>query len=213
MTVNFPTVPPTGGIRSVEVRLAHATARTESPFTFAHQVQDMGGERWEATVTLAPMTRDDAERWLVFLLAQRGGLGTFLMGPETMARSYAGSKSMNQISTATGGRGDNEIRIVAGNVTDSDFFKAGDWIQIGQGEDAHLYKFLEDASLTSGIGTDVAVTPRLRDRYMDTPIRGVGPSSFGLSPVGVWRLATNVTGWTVDMMGMYSMTFTAVEAL
>lgn len=51
-----------------------------SPFTAQSPVQEWPGEFFGGSVSLPPMKRDQAEAWLGFLSALRGGSGTFLLG-------------------------------------------------------------------------------------------------------------------------------------
>lgn len=103
------TFPSTVGIRSMTMRLRAAVARTESPFTFDQQVQVHAGVRWEAEVTLPPLTRSDAKAVEAFLaLAVRGEsftLGNPLHDLSGASGSVSGSAGSTTVSLTVSGAG------------------------------------------------------------------------------------------------------------
>jgi hypothetical protein len=82
MAITYPLTAPTASVGMASLKLTGETitSLSQSPFTFAQQVFKYPGERWKASVQLAPMKRVDAENWLSFLLSLKGRSGTFLMG-------------------------------------------------------------------------------------------------------------------------------------
>ncbi|MDM0024072.1 hypothetical protein [Variovorax saccharolyticus] len=68
-TIALPTgfVPSTFALRSSTVQRAHS-----SPFGGSEQVVDLLNDRWMASMTLPPRTRDDAARIEAFIAAMRG---------------------------------------------------------------------------------------------------------------------------------------------
>jgi hypothetical protein len=80
--------------------------------------------------------------------------------------------------------------------------KAGDYIQLGAGSSARLHQVLADKT---GNGS-LEIWPSLRFSYTDEPV------VFN-SPKGVFRLATNVTSWSINNASAYGISFEAVEAI
>jgi hypothetical protein len=70
----------TVGMSSITMMGETISSLSQSPFTFAQQIFKHPGERWKASVQLAPMKRQDAETWTSFMLSLKGRSGTFLMG-------------------------------------------------------------------------------------------------------------------------------------
>src|SRR5690606_38078877 len=94
--------PPRPYFRSVTFSLVQTVAFTESPFSLQRQYQRHQGDRWQASVELPPMTRAEAQAWIAFLLALKGGTGTFLLTyPETSPLGYpAGSPMLDGTHSA-----------------------------------------------------------------------------------------------------------------
>ena len=62
-------------------RALRVDAISESPFTLDGTFYKHQGQRFEADVNLPPMSRDEAEQFVTFLLMLDGRTGSFLMGP------------------------------------------------------------------------------------------------------------------------------------
>ena len=78
---------------------------------------------------------------------------------------------------------------------------AGDYIQLGTGSDATLHKVLEDQSN----GGTLEIWPALRkDR--------TGVAATLTNARGLFRL-TSLPSWSIDGQGIYSMSFSAQEAI
>ena len=82
MAITYPLVLPTSAVGAGTFTMMGETVSSisQSPFTFAQQIFKHPGERWKASVQLAPMKRQDSEAWVSFLLSLKGKSGTFLMG-------------------------------------------------------------------------------------------------------------------------------------
>ena len=96
MSISYPLAMPTDviGISEIELRAENAVGITQSPFTFRQQVFRYPGQRWTASVSIAPVNREFGEPWVAFLLALNGQAGTFLLGdplgacPRGAAKNY-----------------------------------------------------------------------------------------------------------------------------
>ena len=195
-------------IARVEITATDVVAITESPFTFSQQVVRHAGARWSATITIPPVKREDSEYWNSFLLRLRGQFGTFLLGdpngatPRGSAASAAGTPVVNGASQ-TG----NELAIDGLPASATGYLKAGDYIQLGSGASARLYKVLEDVSSNGSGEATLNLWPDLRSSPNDDATVVVS------NAIGVFRLTENETVWTINNAGFYAINFAAVEAL
>lgn len=186
------------GFESIELRAMNAVAISRSPFTFDTQVHAYQGQMWQADVTLPPMPREDAEKWVAWLVSLRGQYGTFLLG-DPLGASPRGTATA---ATVTGVSGDNTVSAV---VTSGDTLLAGDYIQLGSAADATLHKVLVDYTGT-GAAADLEIWPALRTTRSAV-------SATLTNPQGVFRLASNEQAWSINNTSFYGVTFGAVEAI
>lgn len=209
MAETYPLAFPTQtGIARVEITATDVVAITESPFTFSQQVVRHAGARWSATITIPPVKREDSEYWNSFLLRLRGQFGTFLLGdpngatPRGSAASAAGTPLVNGASQ-TG----NNLNIDGLPASATGYLKAGDYIQLGTGASARLYKVLEDVSSNGSGEATLNLWPDLRSSPNDDATVVVSNAK------GVFRLTSNEAVWTINNAGFYAINFAAVEAL
>ena len=194
MAISYPLATPTSiGIESIELRAVNAVATSQSPFTYKQQVISHGGQKWEASVTIPPVHRDLAAPWKSMLVALKGPTGTFLLGDP----DYATPQGTVSSCTLSGNAGDETPTVVMTGT-----LKAGDYIQLGSAGNSRLHQVLEDQS---GSGT-LEIWPALRSSYTNTTV------VFN-NPKGVFRLASNVTSWSINNASTYGISFEAVEAL
>jgi len=194
MAISYPLATPTSiGIENIELRAVNAVATSQSPFTFKQQVISHGGQKWEASVSIPPVHRDLAAPWKSMLVALKGPTGTFLLGDP----DYATPQGTVTSCTLSGTVGDETATVVMTGT-----LKAGDYIQLGSGSTAKLHQVLVDQS---GTGT-LEIWPALRSSYTDEVV------VFN-NPKGVFRLATNVTSWSINNASIYGISFEAVEVI
>ena len=194
MAISYPLdTPTTIGIESIELRAVNAVATSQSPFTYKQQVISHGGQKWEASVNIPPVRRDLAAPWKSMLVSLKGPTGTFLLGDP----DYATPQGTVSSCTLSGTAGDETP-----TVTMTGTLKAGDYIQLGSAGNSKLHQVLEDQS---GSGT-LEIWPALRDTYTNTGV------TFN-NPKGVFRLASNMTSWSINNTSAYGISFEAVEVL
>ena len=183
MAITYPlTLPTVAGIASINLRAVNAVAVSSSPFTYKQQVIAHQGQRWEAEVTLPPMTRADAETWIAFLVSLQGARGTFTMG-DPNAASARGSASVTAGTPLVNGAD-----------------------QTG-GSSATLHKVLQDVDSNASGQATLELWPYIRTAPSDNAIITVGDT------VGVFRLSSNQTDWSINNASFYGITFAAVEAV
>ena len=194
MPLSYPLATPTTiGIESIELRAINAVAVSQSPFTFKQQVISHGGQKWEASVNIPSVHRDKAAEWKAMLVGLKGQTGTFLLGDP----DYVTPQGTVSSCVASGSAGDDAVSVVMTGT-----LKAGDYIQLGTGASAKLHQVLLDQD---GDGS-LEIWPSLRTNYSNQSV------VFN-SPKGVFRLATNMTSWSINNASIYGISFEAVEAV
>ena len=194
MAITYPLATPTSiGIENIELRAVNAVATSQSPFTYKQQIVSHGGQRWEASVSIPSVHRDKAAQWKAMLVALKGQTGTFLLGDP----DYATPQGTVSSCTLSGSVGDETV-----TVTMTGTLKAGDYIQLGSGASARLHQVLVDKS---GSGS-LEIWPALRSTYSNSTV------TFN-APKGVFRLASNVSSWSINNASTYGISFEAIEAI
>lgn len=209
MAISYPlSLPTVTGIAQIELRATNAVAYSRSPFTFAGQAHAYAGQMWQADVTLPAMNRASAEEWVSFLISLRGQFGTFLLGdpagatPRGLAATLAGTPTVDG-ADQTGGT----LGITGASRNKTNWLRAGDYIQIGTGTGARLYKVLTDTNTNSSGDCTVDIWPHIRTAHP------TGTSIVTSNAKGAFRLASNETSWSVNEASIYGITFGAMEAL
>jgi len=201
-------LPTVTGVAQVRLVARSQVGVATSPFSYKQQVFRNPGQRFEADISLPPMPREIAEQWISFLLRLRGQFGTFLLGdpvaatPRGSAAATPGTPSVNGASQT----GD-ELIIDGIPASGDDYLKAGDYIQLGTGNQSRLHKVLEDVPLDGSGEATLNLFPALRSSPADDQSVVVSNAK------GVFRLATNETNWDIGEASIYGVVFGAVEAL
>ena len=194
MAISYPLTLPTAiGIANITLSANNAVAISQSPFTFQQQIVQHAGQRWTASVSIPPVRRDLAEPWNAFLLALNGPVGTFLLG-DPNAKGPQGTVST---ATLTGTAGSSSP-----SITKTGTLLAGDYIQLGSGATATLYKVLEDKS---GNGT-IEIWPKLRSSV-------TGANVVLTNTVGRFRLSSNQQSFSINEASIYGISFDCIEAI
>ena len=194
MAITFPISTPTSiGIGSIDIRAVNAVATSQSPFTYKQQVIAHQGQRWEASVNIPSVRRDLAAPWKSFLTKLKGPVGTFLLGDP----DYATPRGTVSSCTLSGSVGDESVTVVmTGSLLE------GDYIQLGSGSSARLHQVLVDQT---GDGT-LEIWPKLRDDYTDATV-------VYNNAKGMFRLAQNVSSWSINNASSYGISFECVEVV
>ena len=186
MPLAFPSV----GIQNITMRLKRAVAVSESPFSFDQQVFEHSGARWEAEVTLPPLSYAEARSVEAFIVGLKGQSGTFTFGHPLHTSTATGNTNANAAIRA-------EQISLGGSSTAVD---AGTYLQLGD------YLYITTTSKAAGIGI-IGIQPPLR-----TAVSSGTTVDFTL-PKSLWRMSTNDISWSTDMASMYGFSFACVEAL
>lgn len=210
MAITYPlALPTTTGIANITLTARNTVGITTSPFTLKQQVQKHAGQRWEAAVTLPPLDRAEAEEWISFLLKLNGSFGTFLLGdpngasPRGAITGYASDILLVNGASQIG----NSLAIDGATASITNYFRAGDYLQLGGASTSELYKILNDVDTNASGELTVDIWPNLRSSPVDNA------NITGGNTVGLFRLANNQTDFSIDQATIYGLSFRAVEAL
>lgn len=205
MAITYPLNMPSSGIKSVRITPISVVSESRSPFTLAQQVQEHQGQLWQAEILLKPMKRANAEEWISFLLKLNGKRGTFLLGDPagTTPRGLATGTPLVNGAGQTG----NSLVTDGWTASQTNILRAGDYIQLGTGSSARLYKNLEDVNSDGGGNATLTIWPNLRSSPGDNSaiVTASAKSNF--------RLATNEMAFDISDAMIYGIAFPATEAI
>lgn len=205
MTISYPlTIPSNVGRASFTMRMVNAVAFGESPFTFSQDVQKFDGERWECDIRLRPMERADAQVWSAFLASLKGQFGTFLMG-DTNADTALGEAGGTPLVRGVGQTGD-VLTIDGATASQTDWLKAGDFIQLGSGASSTLHQLLTDADTSGGVAA-LDIWPSMRTAPADNSAVVVSAAK------GLFRLSGNSASYSTNNIAHYGISFSATESV
>jgi len=209
MTISYPLNTPTNiGIANITLSAENAVAISQSPFTYQQQVVAHPGQRWAASISLPPMKRQDAEYWIAFLLSLKGQIGTFLLGDPNCVTAQGSASTTPGTPRVNGGGQTGDTLIIDGlPINTTGYLLPGDYIQLGSGVTAYLYKVLTQVDSDASGNATLDLWPNLR----------ISPGDNGLLVVantkGRFRLKDNVTQWGINESSSYGITFDCVEAM
>ena len=202
MTTSYPvSLPTASGLAAITLTARDAVAYNASPFTYSGQAQSFGGQRWEASVTLPPLKRNDAMSWVTFLQRLRGQFGTFTMG-DPLGATPRGAVGGSPVLAADGETGE-AITISGASASVTDWLLAGDYVQIG----TTLHQVVDDVDTDGSGEATLLLWPFVRTETVS------GSSVITSNTVGRWRLASNERSWSVDSASIYGISFSAIEAI
>lgn len=205
MAITYPvSFPTTFGVSDFVIDLVRAVGVSESPFTFAQQVQEHQGEAWEIQATIKLLNRAQAEEYNAFLLKLHGRLGTFTMsipGSET-PRGVATGTPLVKGASQTG----NTLETDGWTIDTTGIVKAGDFMQLGSGVDTRLFKILDDANSDGSGNATLTIAPKIKTAPADNDTITITNAK------GVFRLKSNTNPVTISAPNQHTISFGAREA-
>ena len=185
-TLSFPSV----AVQNMTMRLKRVVAVSESPFTLDTQVFAHQGARWEAEVSLPPLSHEQARTVEAFIVGLKGRENTFTFG-NPLHTSIASATT----SGATAIRAESLTTTSTASAV-----SAGTYFQHGS------YLYMVTADKSAGAGT-LSFQPPLRLAIAS------GQSLIFNLPKSLWRMASNDVGWSINSTSLYGFTFACEEAL
>lgn len=209
MAYSYPlTLPTVTGVRSINLRARNVVGFLQSPFTLKQQVISHAGQQWEAEISLPPMSREEGEEWVSFLVKLKGMTGTFLLGdPSAATPRGSASTSAGTPLVRGGGQTGDSLTIDGCPATVVGYLKAGDYIQLGNASAATLHKVLNDSNTNGDGQTTLDIFPSIRTAPADNAAVTVSNAK------GLFRLAANETNWTINEVTHFGISFSAIEVV
>lgn len=207
MAISYPLALPaiTRGFMRVVFRQLSSVGVSSSPFSKEQQVYVHQGECWGADAVYAPLkVRADAEDVIGWLAALNGQEGTLLLGDPvytTVRGTWSGGTPLVNGASQTG------KTLAIDGVGASATVKRGDKFQLGSGASTRLHMVTADGTANGSGQITLDIWPRLRASPGDND-----PLTIS-SPKGLFRLASNVRDWSVELAQVYGISFSCVEAL
>jgi len=190
MTISFPLTFPTDISAEVSFAAIPIVGSTRSPFTQDPEVFVHQGQVWVVMIQPPPFNRADAEDKLIsFLLSLNGMEGTFTMGDPTGATARGALGGTPLVAGASQTGQDLNIDGCSNDITG--WLKKGDYIQLGSGSTARLYKSLVDSNTNGSGETTLTLWPAIT--LNNSPANNATVTTA--SCVGLFRLASNKMPW------------------
>lgn len=196
-------MPDAPGFREVDFVLNNAVSSNRSGFTGQTQTYRwVGAEYLSGTVTLPPMKRSDAQRWISFLTKCQGMANAFCVG-DPLGDSPTGSVDQELAVSGFVPALSTSIPIRSYTPAPSaGILLEGDYIQVG----ARLYIVGNDVDVDQTGHASISVWPAVREAMGD----GNGINTSGAQ--GLFRLADNQQTVQVSYATTYGMSFRITEA-
>ena len=208
MAISYPLSLPTSiGIAQIELRAINAVAVSRSPFTFGTQVHAYSGQSWQADVTLPSIRRDLAEDWVAWLISLKGQFGTFYLGDPNAVTPRGSARDTDTILVNGATSSGNTLAIDSAPASRTGYLKAGDYMQVGTGTSRQLFKVLADANTNGSGQATVDIWPDVRTSIANNAAVTVENTK------GIFRLASNEQGFSINEASFYGISFGAMEAL
>lgn len=190
------------GIRNVVFRMSSQNFSTGSPFTYQQQVINHAGRRWEADITLPRMSKASAKVWIAWFAQLDGKLNTFNLGDPDGAtpRGSAGGTPLVFGADQTG----SSLVVDGCTAGQTGWLKAGDYIQLGADGSARLYMVTSDVDSNGSGQATIPIWPAINEAPADDA------SVIVNNTVGTFRLASNVSTWSVDEAEIYGISFSGI---
>lgn len=184
MAIVYPISPPTGlNPSSLTISRNDVVAVAPSPFTGQPQTHRWPGQWWVLSANYPVIPDALIDQWEGFLGRLKGRYGTFLFGDPSRA-TPRGPMSGSPVVDGANQSGDYlNIRGATASVTG--WGKAGDYIQIGSGMSATLYRLSADATTDGSGRASLEVWPQIRQ---SPSAPGDGATVIVSNTVGRFRL-------------------------
>lgn len=203
-TYNLVALPASPGAAQIEIAMNDAVSVVASPFTRQTQTQQWpGGDWWEATVTLPPMTAKTAAAWRGFLAELRGRANVFQLSDPSAYPAQSGVGA--PVAATSGGANAPMTQSLVTRGWPASAFRLllpGQQFQIGY----RLHTVCEVVNSDAGGNATLTIWPSLRETPAD------GTQIVLAKPAGLFRLAQNRRAVQASPMRGVQMSFECEEA-
>lgn len=187
--------------QSIDFTAQDIVAVSTSPFSGKQQVQDWGASWLEASVTMPPMTHNQAQAWIAFLLQLRGQACLFQLG-DPLALAPGGTAAGSPLVNGSAQSG-YVLSTRGWTPNATNVLRPGDWLQVGY----RLYRNLDPVSADGSGVASLRIWPQLRESPAD------GAALLLNNTMGLWRLNSNQRKWSITEARNYGFSFTIREAI
>jgi hypothetical protein len=198
----FPINMPVSDAARLSLSMHDITRASVSPYTGKGQFFDWDSGWWSLTITIPPVGRDEAQKWLAFLAALRGRVGTFQTTIPGHSVPLGAARETAGVPRVKGADQTGDDVLVDGMPSSTfEYLAQGDLIQIG----TRLYVVTERVSTDSDGEKRINVWPRIEEPHADDTRVIVSGA------VGLFRLSSDVRGFDIESFDTYGCTFQAEE--
>lgn len=160
-------LPTVTGLATFNLTPQTRVATSQSPFSYKRQVLTYPGQRWAVSASIPKLNRDSVDIWRAFFTRLNGGEHTFLLGdPLSSTPKGEGGGAPVRLNGAAS-VGDSLINVDNATTSQSGWLLAGDYIQIGTGENARLYMVVSDVSTNGSGEATINIWPNLQQSASD----------------------------------------------
>lgn len=154
-------LPTVTGLATFNLTPQTRVATSQSPFSYKRQVLTYPGQRWAVSASIPMLNRDSADIWRAFFTRLNGGEHTFLLG-DPLSSTAKGEAGGTPLINGTLAVGASIVTIDGATTSQSNWLMAGDYIQIGTGENARLYMVVSNVSTNGSGEASVSIWPNLQ---------------------------------------------------
>jgi hypothetical protein len=193
---------PSSNFTQVELTMNDKVVATPGAFSQAAQTLDWQIDWWSGKISLPPMVRSDAQKWIAFLAECRGMSACFMIGDPQGASPTGHANGVPLTSGVNTSRG----TVLNTRGWKPNQFKqlgAGDYFQIGN----RLYINLDDLNSDGAGDATINCWPRIREAPAD------GSKIILHNAQGLFRLAANNRTYSLANNRTYSIDIDITECL
>lgn len=154
-------LPTVTGLATFNLTPQTRVATSQSPFSYKRQVLTYPGQRWAVDASIPMLNRDSADIWRAFFTRLNGGEHTFLLG-DPLSSTPKGEGGGTPLMDGGATVGTSTLSIDGASISQTDWLMAGDYIQLGSGENARLYMVVSDVDTTITGKANIPIWPSLQ---------------------------------------------------
>ena len=198
-------LPTSPGLASVQFDFSDAVSIVSSPYTGQTQAQSWpGADAWSGTMELPPLTQNQADNWISFLMELRGMQNCFQIGDPMKPTSRGSAHGLPVVDMTTANTNYAMAQTLYTRGWKANTFGLllpGDYLQVGY----RLHRVLDRVNSDANGMAQISIWPSLREVPTD------GEAIVLNKPTGLFRLATNKRTWSADATLLTHLSFQILE--